>query len=465
MAHATRNAFVILQAATAALAAAGASLGVSPQDDETSLVQVRLTVAKKVEKGSHSSIILESPAKVTHDMFNNTAFQIQSLGEVMSYSGRIHSMAHSGRWAGWRHFSHAHPNGTLVNEKLVQESQMNFFRSAPRREWLILVSVCFALCVFDGMVLRRVSDSFRGHLAVICIWVGMAGLYLWGVWVRMGRQQGIEWLSGYILEWMLSMDNLFIFHLVFGTYKTPQAQIHKAVFVGIIGAVVMRMVFFLVVSTLLNAFGWFRWPFGAMLVWSGVEAVRGDEDEDTDVKDTRLVQFLRWAFGSFIKDGYDTEGTSIFVVDKKTRQVQLSMLFVVIVIVEFSDIIFALDSVSAKVAQIPNQYIAFSSSVMAMYGLRATFFVVQDLVEMFDLLKYGLGVILVFIGLELMFARWIHMASGLECVLIVAVFLICISASHVKNYFWPDPNKEVEEAGENQESSMGKEHPFIVHKD
>jgi len=371
-------------------------------------------------------------------------------------TARLHRMARRSRWVGWKHFSNREEmQRNPKDSHLIKDRGVNFFQSAPVSEWVILIVVCFLLCLLDGVVLRRAPDTFYWHLAVIGIWMAVAGLYLWGVWARMGKHRGVEWISGYVLEWMLSLDNLFIFHLVFQTYKTPQDQRKKAVFVGIIGAVIMRMVFFLVVSTLLHAFGWFRWPFGTMLVWSGIEAVRGEGDDDTDVKDTRLVRALRWCFGTRILEGYDEDGTAIFVWDKKTGKLQLSLLFVVIFIVEFSDIVFALDSVSAKVAQIPNQYIAFSSSVMAMYGLRAMFFIVQDLVEMFDLLKYGLGVILVFIGVELMFGHWIHISSGLECVLIVGTFVLCIIASHVKSRFWPGDDAVEDAAEEAAEETLG----------
>merc|ERR1712039_1118908 len=108
------------------------------------------------------------------------------------------------------------------------------------------------------------------------------------------------------------------------------------------------------------------------------------------------------------------------------------MLFIVVSIIELSDVIFALDSVSAKTAQIPDQYIAFSSSILAMYGLRAMFFIIQDLVEMFDFLSYGLAVILIYIGVELMFANFFNLSKGLTCICILGVFVVCILSSILK---------------------------------
>mmetsp|Transcript_57191 Transcript_57191/g.133338 ORF Transcript_57191/g.133338 Transcript_57191/m.133338 type:complete len:520 (+) Transcript_57191:89-1648(+) len=352
--------------------------------------------------------------------------------EIEERKGQLNKFTHQGRWVGW-----VRPGLRDGNTTVGDEMASDFFHSAPPGQWIALGSACVVLCILDGMVLKRAPDTFRWHLAIIFIWMVLAFFYLVGVWLHLGHARGVEWVSGYVLEWMLSLDNLFIFHLVFKTYQTPKDQIPKAVFIGIIGAVVMRLVFFLIVSTLLQTFGWFRWPFGLLLVWSGIEAVKGEDDEG-DVKETRLVQLLRFCFGSRVLDGYDPQGPSIFVFDPKTGKLQLSLLFIVIILVEFSDIIFALDSVSAKVAQIPNQYIAFSSSVLAMYGLRAMFFIIEDLVDKFDLLKYGLGFILVFIGVELMVGHWFHVPSGAECLIIVAVFVVCIVASSVRNCLWPD---------------------------
>jgi len=307
---------------------------------------------------------------------------------------------------------------------------LNFFKAAPPRDWIVLGVACTVLCLIDMLVLQRVPDTFKWHLGAILFWVLVAVAFNLGVWSRMGHQKACEWCSGYILEWMLSMDNLFVFHLIFKTYKTPANHIHKAVFVGVIGAVVMRLFFFMVVSTLLRLFRWVRFPFGMLLIWSGVEAAKGGDD-DTEVKDTMLMRGLRWLFGARLSDKYDPEGASMVIRDSDGR-LKATMLVVVICCLEFTDILFAVDSVSAKVAQIPDQYLAFSSSVIAMYGLRAMFFIVKDLVEAFDLLQYGLCLILVFIGIELMFAKYLHLASSTVCIMIVSVFVICIFGSTVK---------------------------------
>jgi len=307
----------------------------------------------------------------------------------------------------------------------------NFFTAASLQEWLVLLGTCMVLCLFDFFVLQRLPDTCRMHVAAIAFWICAAMLFNMWVWSRMGPRKAFEWCSGYVLEWMLSMDNLFVFHIIFQTYQTPAHQIHKAVFVGVFGAVAMRMIFFMVVSTLLHLVHWIRFPFGVLLIWSGIEAAKGGDDEQ-DVKDTWLIQNLRRCLGSRLAEHYD-EGGALFVKESEGRW-QATLLAIVVVCLECTDIIFALDSVGAKVAQIPDQYIAFSSSVLAMYGLRAMFFVIQDLVAMFDLLQYGLCMILVFIGTELMFSQYIHLAASTVCFLILSVFVISIVGSWARKH-------------------------------
>mmetsp|Transcript_84224 Transcript_84224/g.204225 ORF Transcript_84224/g.204225 Transcript_84224/m.204225 type:complete len:521 (+) Transcript_84224:82-1644(+) len=300
-----------------------------------------------------------------------------------------------------------------------------FFMSAPPLDWLILFVVCVVLFVFDMLVLQRFQQSFRTHVWTLVFWVFVAVAFCILTYFRFGKELALNWCTGYLLEWILSMDNLFVFHLVFETYKTPAKQTHKAVFLGIVGAVVIRMIFFIAVSGLLNAFQWVRYPFGALLIWSGIQAARG-EDEDDDVKDTYIVRGCKWLLGNRLLEDYDGEGRLVVTKDGTT---QFTLLLLVVAIIELSDVLFALDSVSAKIAQIPQQYIAFSSTCIAMYGLRALFFIVKDLVKMFELLQYGLCLILVWIGLELMLSHWLHVGAGAVCVLIASIFAVFTVAS------------------------------------
>lgn len=275
---------------------------------------------------------------------------------------------------------------------------------------------------------KRGMSEMRTHAYVIAFWICAGAAFSCTVFVRRGREQGFEWWSGYLLEWILSMDNLFVFHLIFQTYATPRPQLHKALFLGILGAAAFRMMFFTALSSLLHMVSWIRLVFGMLLIYSGVQAARSDDDADEmDVENNSVIRCLRRYLGARILDTYDAEGHRL-VVWQEGRW-YLTLLVPVVICVEITDVLFALDSVSAKVAQIPDYYICYSSSILAIFGLRAMFFIIQDLVDCFELMKYGLCLILVFIGLELITSDFVRLPAQVVCLVIIAVFVVCIAGS------------------------------------
>merc|ERR1719330_1125202 len=236
------------------------------------------------------------------------------------------------------------------------------------------------------------------HMCVLAVWLLVAAMYNGVIFVQKGFEHGIQWFTGYVLEWLLSMDNLFVFHLIFQAYSTPKASRPKALLIGILGAVVFRMVFFLTLSSLIHMFRWVLVVFGLLLLYSAVQAVREEEDDGEEATDNFLIRGFRSVFGSRIQDTYDSQGR-MFV--WAGEQWEMTLLVPVALCLVVTDLLFAVDSVSAKVAQIPDSYIAYSSTVIALFGLRTLFFIIQSLVDLFVLLKYGLCFILAFIGVEL----------------------------------------------------------------
>jgi len=247
---------------------------------------------------------------------------------------------------------------------------------------------------------------------------------------RYGTGEGISWFTGYLLEWMLSIDNVFVFHLVFKVYRTPEHLMHRALFAGVVGGIVLRLFVFCALGMLLQVIHWVRIVFGVVLIWSGVQAV-SDNGEEEDVANTFAVRSLKALLGTRLHNSYDQDGR-LFPTGADGK-VGVSLLFFIVVLVECVDIVFAVDSVSAKVAQIQNQYTAYSSSVMAVFALRALFFVIRDMVEHFELLKYGICIILVFIGVELIASPFLHLESATVCCVIGSVFLVSIMSSTARN--------------------------------
>ncbi|CAE7237444.1 unnamed protein product, partial [Symbiodinium natans] len=303
--------------------------------------------------------------------------------------------------------------------------------------------------LLDAFVIQQLAlKGIRAHLCLVVFWVGIGLGFNVFIFLRHGAVAGVEWCSGYILEWLLSLDNLFVFHLIFQLYKTPSQVVHKALFLGIIGAVVCRLAFFAVVRQLLDFVSWLRIAFGFFLVWSGIQAAQ--EEEESEAVDTTSVQALRWLLGNQLLDNYGKDaGSLVMWIDGKMF---FTLMLPVVCCLEITDVVFALDSVSAKAAQIPDYWVSVSSSILAMFALRAMFFVVQDFVSMFEMLKYGLCCILVFIGIELMISDYVVLPPQAVCVVILSVFIISIVGSAALHSHG--------EAGELLQSPMDRDFAF-----
>jgi len=278
----------------------------------------------------------------------------------------------------------------------------------------------------------QLGGSTQEHLLMVFFWVCVGAAFNLGVAWSKGADAGYQWCSGYFLEWLLSVDNLFVFHLIFKAYKTPKQLMHKAVFIGIFSGLIMRMCFFEFLHSLLHLVRWVRYIFGVVLIYSGVQAARDDDGESVDVEDTLLMRLVKRCLGDRLLNKYDIETNSLFLwVNGKCH---MTLLVPVIVCLELTDIVFAVDSVTAKVAQIPNYFIAYSSSVIAVFSLRAIFFIIEDLVDCFETLKYGLCFILVFIGIELLVSDFVQLPAQLVCVVVLSVFAVCVAASTANNF-------------------------------
>eukprot|EP00448_Togula_jolla_P022458 CAMPEP_0170591164 /NCGR_PEP_ID=MMETSP0224-20130122/12258_1 /TAXON_ID=285029 /ORGANISM="Togula jolla, Strain CCCM 725" /LENGTH=430 /DNA_ID=CAMNT_0010915011 /DNA_START=42 /DNA_END=1334 /DNA_ORIENTATION=- len=318
----------------------------------------------------------------------------------------------------------------VFSDKRTLVPASTLISSAPKSEWLVLLTTSFIVLCFDVIVLQSFKSSRSMNFRILAFWFAVAAGYNTYYWLRYGQEEGLDWCTGYLLEWLLSADNLFVFHMVFKVYNTPEPLMHKALFVGIAGAILFKMIFFLTLGSLMHALDWIRFVFGAILIYSGIMAVWEDEEGEEDLSGLYSVRAVKFMMGSRLLSDYDIDGKQLFVLrDGKTHA---TLLVLVICVLEITDVLFAVDSVSAKVAQIDNQYTAYSSSVLAIFGLRAMFFVLHDLVDCFELLKVGLCIILIFIGMQLMLAKWVQLASSTVCMVIVSVMMACILGSFAK---------------------------------
>lgn len=330
--------------------------------------------------------------------------------------------------------------------------------------WTVFTAVFTILIIFDNFILHRKAEklSLLQSMLYTTFWIAVAGIFnVYILWTR-GADDAFSWGTGYLLEWMLSVDNLFVFHRIFIVFKTPDEQKHKPLFYGIIGAIVFRMIFFLIGEILLHHVTAMHLIFGIFLVWTGFQAISMGDDDGDDPDKGYLYQFLIQHINYV--DRYDDQGKFFTPVEvtvdlEKTDekgppkqevvvQYRATRLVLVVVCLEVTDLVFAVDSVSAIVAQIPDLFLAYTACVFAMLGLRAMFFAIDELVKLFALLAYGVAFILIFIGLKLILRSWIHFPPKLVCFILVGTLVFSMVASLVMEKLYPSEDEAPENTGE-----------------
>mmetsp|Transcript_96589 Transcript_96589/g.171738 ORF Transcript_96589/g.171738 Transcript_96589/m.171738 type:complete len:396 (-) Transcript_96589:259-1446(-) len=293
-----------------------------------------------------------------------------------------------------------------------------------RTEWWVLIATAVALLLLDGLVLSRLSHNFKTDLGLTMFWLFTGFVFNMHIFVKFGHQQAVYWMTGYSLEWMLSVDNLCVFSLILTAYRTPQALVHKALFFGILGCMGLRLGFFMAVGNILQHRFGLQLALGLFLLLSGLRGLVCDDDDDEDVANSRLVRGLQTCLGSRLEPSYDLAKKRLFVV--RNNKVCATLLVLVILLLELTDVMFALDSVSAKIAAVPDRYIAYSSTVMAVFGLRAAFFILHSLTAYVEAMKKGVAFVVAYIGVQLIVGKFVLFPPWSTCV--VSALALSISA-------------------------------------
>jgi tellurite resistance protein TerC len=255
--------------------------------------------------------------------------------------------------------------------------------------------VLLSIAVDLGVYRRKRGMTARLALSWAAVWVVLALVFAGVVWRHLGAESAEEFLAGYLLEKSLSVDNLFVFVLVFSHFRTPRAEQHRVLVWGIIGALVMRAIMILAGATLVARFDWVLLLFAALLLVSGVKLLLQGDAGDEDPSDSRIVRLARRVLP--LTDGY--RGHAFFVVEDGKRKATL--LFLVLVVIEASDVLFAVDSIPAIFGVTTDPFIVFTSNVFAILGLRSLFFVIEAAIQRLRYLKLGLSFLLIFIALKM----------------------------------------------------------------
>lgn len=241
----------------------------------------------------------------------------------------------------------------------------------------------------------------------------------------------LEFITGYVVEYALSVDNIFVMVLIFSAFGVAEKYYHRVLFWGIIGAVIMRFLFIFIGSSLINEFGWIIYVFGAFLVYTGaVMFFNRDEEEEIDAENHKVVRLA----AKYFPIAADAEGRNFFV--KRAGKTLITPLFVVLLVVEFTDLIFAVDSIPAIFAVTKDPYIVFFSNIFAILGLRSMFFLLVNIIHKFHYLKTGLSILLVFIGLKMLAHHYLS-AWGFTTLHSLLVILLILTVSVLASLIFP----------------------------
>ena len=282
------------------------------------------------------------------------------------------------------------------------------------------------MLVLDLGFLQRPGHTvkFREALTWSLVWIGLACAFAVLVYFWHGRGTAMEFVTGYVIELSLSVDNLFIFLLIFRYFRVAADAQHKVLFWGIVGALVMRAIFIVVGISLIRRFHWITYVFGALLVYSGIKLFRQHGAGIEPEKNPVLRLFRRW-----VRVTDDYEGDKFVV---RRGRLYATPLLAVLVLVEATDLLFATDSIPAVLAITLNPFIVYTSNAFAVLGLRSMYFMLAGLMDLFHYLHYGLALVLVFIGVKMVSSNYYKIPTHVALGVVAGVLLISVLASLLK---------------------------------
>jgi len=294
----------------------------------------------------------------------------------------------------------------------------------PIHVWVVFAVVIVAALVLDLGVFHRKSQkvTLRGALIESAAWIVLSLLFAVYVHFSRGTQAGVEFLTGYLVEKSLSVDNIFVFVLIFRAFQVPERSQHRVLFYGVAGALVMRALFVLAGIELLQNFHFILFIFGAILVVTAIQMLRPGQRAIQPERNW-LVRITR----RFVPVLTGYAGEAFWV--KRERKWHATPLFMALVAVEAMDIVFAIDSVPAVLAITRDTFIVYSSNAFAILGLRALYFAVADILPRFRFLHQGLAAILIFVGLKMIASDWIDLPDLASLGVIAGILTITIVAS------------------------------------
>jgi len=293
--------------------------------------------------------------------------------------------------------------------------------------WIIFNLFVLGMLALDLLVFHRKAHavSLREAFSWSVVWISLALIFNVGIYYLWGSEKAMEFLAGYLIEKSLSVDNIFVFIMVFSYFSVPAMYQHRVLFWGILGALIMRAIFIAAGAALLSAFHWIIYVFGGFLIITGIKMFFAGEEKIEPEKNPAVRLLRRWMP---ITNKFD--GQRFFV--RIDGRLWATPLFVVLLVIETTDVIFAVDSIPAIFAITLDPFIVYTSNIFAILGLRALYFLLAGILEMFRYLKVGLAFVLCFVGVKMMLVDFYKIPIGVSLGVVAGILAISILASLVK---------------------------------
>ena len=307
----------------------------------------------------------------------------------------------------------------------AESSKTNFVElDVSAAWWIALLGIIMALLLVDLLVVHRESHEIHTREAAIesVVWISIGLAFGLAVWWGFGGAAAGEYYSGYLIEKSLSVDNVFVWALIMSYFVVPSKYQHRVLFWGIFGALIMRAIFIFLGVALIEKFDWILYVFGGFLLYTAARLIFSDSDH-VDPGNSRFLKLVH----RFVPMTDELDGQKLFT--RRTGVRLATPLFAVLLLVEATDVLFAVDSVPAVLAVSHEQFIVFASNAFAILGLRALYFLLADMHARFTYLQEGLAIILAFVGVKMLIHEWYHIPTWLSLLVIALVLTASIGFS------------------------------------
>jgi len=293
--------------------------------------------------------------------------------------------------------------------------------------WIVFNAFVLGMLALDLLVFHRKAHavSLREAFTWSVVWISLALIFNLGIYYLWGSEKAMEFLAGYLIEKSLSVDNIFVFIMIFSYFAVPPMYEHRILFWGILGALIMRAIFIAAGAALLSAFHWIIYIFGGFLIITGIKMFFAGDEKIEPEKNPAVVLLRRW-----MPITNDYHGQRFFVRIEGRRWA--TPLFVVLLVIETTDVIFAVDSIPAIFAITLDPFIVYTSNIFAILGLRALYFLLAGILDMFRYLKVGLSFVLCFVGIKMMIVDFYKIPIAVSLAVVAGILVISIVASLVK---------------------------------